>query len=140
MTKITDEVLVATWYLFHPIDDPAKLAEVLRAPTFSRDIKGLIIVATEGVNGTIAGDRQSVHRFVEQLKAHIHADHLTPRFSMAERVPMHRFKVLLRPEIVTLGDPDANPQLSTGQHIDPDAWNDVINDPDTVVIDTRKSI
>ena len=50
---------------------------------------------------------------------------------------MHRFKVLIRPEIVTLGDPDANPQLSTGQHIDPDAWNDVINDPDTVVIDTR---
>ena len=80
VTKITDEVLVATWYLFHPIDDPARLAEVLRAPTFSRDIKGLVIVASEGVNGTIAGDRQSVHRFVEQLKARIHADHLTPRF------------------------------------------------------------
>ena len=96
--------------------------------------KGLVIVASEGVNGIIAGDRQSVHRFVEQLGRACAPDHLTPRFSMAERVPMHRFKVLLRPEIVTRR-PRCEPQHD-GQHIDR-TLNDVINDPDTVVIDTR---
>lgn len=130
-------LVVATFYKFVNLPDCAKLRHPLQAHCQAENIRGTILLAPEGINGTIAGTRSGI----DSVLAWLHTD---PRFadlehkeSTAEGFPFERLKVRLKREIVTLGIPEANPNQQVGVYVDPQDWNHLISDPDVLVIDTR---
>lgn len=129
-------IRVAALYRFARVGDPAALRDHLEA-LCGQDVRGTLLVAHEGVNGTIAGPVEAVARVVEGLKAISGFAETEVKYSAAEAMPFHRLKVRVKPEIVTLGLPDLEPATNAGTYVAPKDWNALINDPDVVVIDTR---
>lgn len=129
--------IVAALYHFTRFADPAALRAPLLAPCRARGISGTLLLAGEGINGTIAGDRAGI----DAVLAHIRALHgcadLEWKESTAANAPFRRMKVRLRHEIVTMGQPDIDPVSRVGHYVDPTDWNDLISAPDVAVIDTR---
>lgn len=129
-------VHVAALYRFATVGDPAALRAELAHYCCSRGLKGTLLVAGEGVNGTVAGGREALDGLVALLAAH-GIDGLELKFSTAADMPFHRMKVRLKREIVTMGVPDIDPAHAAGAYVEPADWNALIADPATVVIDTR---
>ncbi|MDM7937432.1 MAG: rhodanese-related sulfurtransferase [Cyanobium sp. CZS 48M] len=102
-------------------------------------VKGTVLLAEEGVNGTIAGPEQGVTAVLEHLRADPRLADLEAKLSWSERPSFHRLKVRLKPEIVTLGRPEARPSEQVGTYVAPTAWDQLIDDPGTLVIDTRNA-
>ncbi|MCR5855918.1 rhodanese-related sulfurtransferase [Mesorhizobium sp. J428] len=127
---------VAALYRFVPIGDPAALRADLAPFCCGQGIKGTLLIAREGINGTVAGSDEAIEALVERLAAHGLAD-LELKFSLASEMPFHRLKVRLKAEIVTMGRPEIDPALAAGTYVPAGEWNELIGDPDTVVIDTR---
>jgi UPF0176 protein len=128
---------VAAFYRFLPLSDlPALQAEVMAACA-RLDICGTILLAPEGINGTIAGQESNLDEIVALL------DRLTGirkgelKFSTAVEKPFGRLKVKVKREIITLRAPEADPAALTGTHVGPREWNALMNDPEVVVLDTR---
>jgi UPF0176 protein len=130
---------VAALYHFAPIDDPAALIEPARALCAAHGLCGTLLVAHEGVNGTIAGTDESVAALIGFLRALPGFADLEVKYSGAPIAPFRRMKVRLKREIVTMGVPDIDPVNGQGAYVDSAEWNALISDPDTVVIDTRNS-
>jgi UPF0176 protein len=128
---------VAALYHFTRFDDPSALQGPLLDLCKSRKITGTLLLAREGINGTIAGDRSGI----DAVLAHIHAlpgcADLEWKESTATTPPFHRMKVRLKREIVTMGQPDVDPVSRVGNYVDAAEWNDLISAPDVAVIDTR---
>ncbi len=129
---------VATFYRFFAFPDYADRRESWRSYGEERGIKGTILLAAEGINGTLAGDRDPLEAFLAQIRSELPqlAD-LAVRWSRVEVMPFGRLKVKLKREIVTLGQPEANPQERVGTYVKPEDWNQLLADPEVVVIDTR---
>jgi len=127
---------VAALYRFTRFEDPAAIREPLAALCCRLGVKGTLLLAREGINGTIAGEDAAVEAVLEHLRALPGCEDLTPKTAWAERMPFHRMKVRLKKEIVTLGEPDLDP-TDAGTYVAPGDWNALIADPDVVVIDTR---
>lgn len=131
------DTVIAAMYRFVALPDFKELRDPLLNQCLALNIKGTLLLADEGINGTVAGTRQAI----DTLLAYLHRD---PRFarldvkeSYAEGQPFYRMKVKLKKEIVTLGVPGIDPQQSVGTYVAPKDWNDLISDPDVTVIDTR---
>ena len=101
------------------------------------DTKGTILIAPEGINGTIEGSKINIDKFINYLKTDIRFIDLAPKFSYSSKDSFHRMKVRLKKEIVTIGDTNVNPNKKIGKYIDPLNWNSILSDPDTIIIDTR---
>ncbi len=129
-------VLVAALYRFAPIVDREAVRDRLEA-LCRPDVRGTLLVAHEGLNGTIAGPREAVERVVAGVRALPGFDRLEIKFAAAPTVPFHRLKVRIKAEIVTLGEPGLDAARDAGTYVSPAEWNALIADPDTVVIDTR---
>ncbi|MEM9795082.1 MAG: rhodanese-related sulfurtransferase [Pseudomonadota bacterium] len=129
-------VRIAAFYRFTPLPDPSAYRDGLAAIGAAADVKGSILLAPEGVNGTIAGPETGVEAMLKTLEAIPGCAALTPRWSAAETQPFGKLKVRLKKEIVTMGRSLA-PDDAVGDYVAPEDWNAVIQDPDTVVIDTR---
>lgn len=130
-------ILIATFYRFNPVDDPEGLITDLTAVCDRAAIRGTILVAAEGINGTIAGAHESVHRvlaFIRQCDGFSDLDH---KESLADEQPFLRMKVRLKREIVTLGIDRIDPPSQAGTYVDPESWNALLDDPEVTVIDTR---
>jgi UPF0176 protein len=134
---------VAAFYQFARLPDYQELREPLRASCAGLELKGSILLAQEGINGTLAGSDDAVDALVEQLQ---HGplfggrlDHLELKFSQAVTMPFQRLKVRLKKEIVTLGDANVDPTQQVGTYVEPAEWNALIAEPDTLVIDTRNA-
>jgi UPF0176 protein len=128
-------VQVAALYRFARFEDPAALREPLEA--MCRGIRGTILLAKEGINGTIAGSEDDVARVVGHIRNLPGCADLDVKYSTADKMPFYRMKVRLKREIVTMGQPDIDPLQDAGHYVAPTDWNALISDPDTVVIDTR---
>ena len=129
---------VVSFYRFHDLEDARGLGESLQSLCDGNGLLGTILVADEGVNGTIAGSREAVQTVFSWLQSTLAlAKPIEARWTNADEAPFRRMRVRLKKEIVTLGRPDIKPQRSTGRHISPDEWNKLISDPKTLVIDTR---
>jgi UPF0176 protein len=132
---------VAALYQFVALPDFRDLREPLRALCAARDLKGTILLAREGINGTIAGETAALHDLIDQLQRGPlfdgRLDNLELKFSTASAMPFQRLKIRLKKEIVTLGDPTTDPTKQVGTYVDPAAWNALIAAPDVVVLDTR---
>ena len=129
--------LIATFYKFADICDlETKQAQIL-ALCREKNIKGTIILAEEGINGTIAGNKKAIAFVLNNLRSLPNLADLEQKESTAEKAPFAKLKVKIKPEIVTLGMPEVNPNQQVGTYINPQDWNEVISNPEVVVIDTR---
>ena len=129
--------IVATFYKFIALPDYSTWQVPLRDYCVQQEIKGTILLAAEGINGTIAGSREAIDRVFAYLREKPELADLTYRESTAHFIPFERLKVKLKREIVTLGLPEINPQQQVGQYVEPQDWNALIQDPSVTVIDTR---
>ena len=134
---------VAAFYQFAALPDFAARREPLRALCAGLKLKGSVLLAHEGINGTLAGAPEAISALVDELRCGAlfdgRLDHLELKFSSASLMPFLRLKIRLKKEIVTLGDPNADPTRQVGIYVDPADWNDLIAAPDTLVIDTRNA-
>lgn len=133
---------VAAFYQFVALPDFRELREPLRAFCAARDLKGTILLAGEGINGTIAGSPDTIDDLVEHLRTSApfagRFDNLELKFSTAAAMPFQRLKIRLKKEIVTLGDNgDSDPTRQVGTYVDPADWNALLDTPEMVLIDTR---
>jgi UPF0176 protein len=134
---------VAALYQFAALPDFRDLREPLRARAAELGIKGSILLAEEGINGTVAGTDEAIDTLMHELQHGAmfggRLDHLELKFSTASAMPFLHLKVRLKKEIVTLGDPLTDPTQRVGTYVDAADWNAVIADDDTLVIDTRNA-
>jgi UPF0176 protein len=134
---------VAAFYQFAALPDFRELREPLRALGTGLGLKGSVLLAHEGINGTLAGSDEGIDAFVVELQQGVlfngRLDHLELKFSNAEAMPFRRLKIRLKREIVTLGDIAVDPTRQVGTYVDPSGWNTLIAAPDTLVIDTRNA-
>jgi UPF0176 protein len=134
---------VAAFYQFAALPDFRELREPLRAVCAVLKLKGSVLLAQEGINGTLAGGAEAIAALVEELRHGAlfggRLDQLELKFSTAAAMPFQRLKIRLKKEIVTLGDAATDPTRQVGIYVDPADWNALIAAPDTLVIDTRNA-
>ncbi|EDY39388.1 rhodanese domain protein [Cyanobium sp. PCC 7001] len=134
---------VAAFYRFAPFAaaELPSLRRRLLACGEEAGVKGSVLLAPEGVNGTVSGPEAGVEALLQELRADPRLAALREKRAAAPVQPFHRFKVRLKREIVTMGDPALQPYLATavGAHVDPQEWDALITDPRTLVIDTRNA-
>jgi UPF0176 protein len=130
-------VTVAALYHFTRFADPAALRGPLLELCLAQGVKGSLLLAQEGVNGTIAGPRDGIDAVLAHLRALPGCAALEHKESFADVPPFGRMKVKLKREIVTMGQPDVDPLARVGSYIQPADWNALIAEPDVVLIDTR---
>jgi UPF0176 protein len=131
---------VVSFYRFADVDDPAGLRGRLQVMCDKAGLLGTILVAPEGVNGTLAGDGDAIREVFSWIESRLALEApIEGRWTEADEAPFRRMRVRVKKEIVTLGRPDIRPDRTTGQHVGVDEWNRLISDPRTLVIDTRNS-
>ena len=133
MTK----VIVAALYHFTKFSDYKKLQDPLRKICNSEGIKGSLLIAYEGINGTISGSRSGIDAILKHIRSMPGCSNLEHKESFASEIPFKRMKVKLKKEIVTMGQPHIDPTLNVGNYIEPSDWNNLISQDDVIVIDTR---
>lgn len=132
-----NKYLITALYHFVRIDDPAMLKGELEAFLTANDIKGTILVAPEGINGTVSGSETAIAALHRYLRSDPRFESLETKESWHEDVPFHRTKVRLKKEIVTMGVEGIDPSSQAGKYLRPSEWNDLLDQEDVVVIDTR---
>jgi UPF0176 protein len=131
------EFRVAALYRFCRLDDFESLRQPLATFCCGQGIKGTLLLASEGINGTVAGSPQAIAALIDWLEAMPALSGLEVKYSTSAEMPFHRMKVRLKREIVTMGVDGIDPTASAGTYVEPSDWNSLISDPRTVVIDTR---
>jgi UPF0176 protein len=136
-------IMVAAFYQFAALPDFRELREPLRAVCADLALKGSVLLAEEGINGTLAGSAEGTNALIAELRSGAlfggRLGELEAKLSRAEAAPFARLKIRLKREIVTFGDPAADPTRQVGIHVDPAQWNELIAAPDTLMIDTRNA-
>jgi len=130
-------VVVAALYHFARLAGHEELQPPLAELCRDMDVRGTLLLAREGINGTIAGPRAAIDAVLAHLRQIPGLEALEHKESHAHKMPFRRMKVRLKNEIVTMGVPDIDPLEDVGAYVDPKDWNALISDPDTIVIDTR---
>lgn len=128
---------VAALYQFTSLPDYTALRPHLQDMCDLLDVKGTLLLASEGINGTISGSEKSIGQLLGYLRADPRLADLDAKFSTSSEQPFHRMKVRLKREIVTMGVDGIDPNKTVGTYVDPQDWNALISDPDTILIDTR---
>jgi len=132
-----NEILVAALYKFVEINNLLSLKDNLYKICEENNIMGTILIADEGINGTISGKDNQIKQTISSLLSDERFSNLEIKYSSTDRQPFHRMKVRLKKEIVTIGLPEINPNKKVGTYVKPEDWNDLISDPNVIVIDTR---
>jgi UPF0176 protein len=131
-------VKVASFYRFLDLGDVRTFREELQALCEQQRVLGTILVAAEGFNGTIAGAEEAILAVFGWIEQRLSLDHpVEARWTDSGEAPFRRMRVRAKKEIVTLGRPDILPHEGTGEHVPPEKWNALIEDPEVLVIDTR---
>ncbi len=131
------KIVVATMYKFVHLPDFKQIRSSLHQYCVQQGIKGTILLAEEGLNGTIAGYNNAIDNVLTYLNSDHRLSDLQAKLSSVEDMPFLRMKVKLKKEIVTMGVPDTDPAQLNGQRIDAKHWNSLISDPNVLVIDAR---
>lgn len=130
-------IRVAALYKFAPIEDRTRLRGALADLCRLEGVKGTLLLAREGINGTIAGTPDGIARVVAHIRALPGCADMEVKYSGAPAMPFYRMKVRLKAEIVTMGQPEIDPLASVGTYVEPENWNALISEPGTILIDTR---
>ena len=129
--------MVAAFYHFVPLDDIESLQKDIRRICEDSSMLGTILLAHEGINGTIAGEADELDMLFAFLNQNLELTGLSKKVSYCDRNPFYRMKVRLKKEIVTLGVEGIDPRQTVGEYIAPEHWNELISQPDVRLIDTR---
>jgi len=136
-TEVDQEIVICALYHFAKLDD----FEAMRSPILSvmtdYQVRGTLLLAQEGINGTIAGSRPAIDGVINWLREDQRLAGVVTKESFASEQPFYRTKVKLKREIVTMGMPDIDPKHIVGTYVKPEDWNRLISDPEVTVIDTR---
>ncbi len=131
------QIVVCALYHFVRLEDFESLQQPLLDLMKANYVRGTLLLAREGINGTIAGSREGVDTVLQRLKSDPRLEALDYKESFDDEIPFYRSKVKLKKEIVTMGVEGIDPNQKVGTHIPPSKWNELISDPDVVLIDTR---
>ena len=129
--------IVATFYKFVALSDCQLMQQEILEFCQAQEIKGTILLAAEGINATIAGSREGIDRTIAHLQSLPPFADLEHKESTATELPFKKLKVRIKKEIVTIGKPEVDPSQKVGTYVKPENWNEVISNPEVVVIDTR---
>ena len=127
---------IIAFYEFIEIKNLLEIKENLRKFATLNRIKGTILISREGINGTVAGSQKSIDELVSKLASH-GIKKINPKFSYSEFLPFPRLKVRLKKEIVTFRKNDLDLENNKGEYVDPENWNNILNDPEITIIDVR---
>ena len=133
----TGAIKVAALYRFASLPNWRDLQEPTAEFCMARGIRGTLLLAHEGINGTVAGSPDAIDQLIEYLNGIEPLRGIEVKFSSASEMPFHRMKVRLKREIVTMGVEDIDPVGDVGAYVEAREWNELIADPETIVIDTR---
>ena len=129
---------VVSLYRFLDLQDPEAFRYELKQLCDSQQLLGTVLIATEGFNGTLAGDEPAIRNVMNWIADRLGIDdELDARWTDAAEAPFKKMRVKVKKEIVTLGRPDLLPHRNTGEHVDTGRWNALLADPEVLVIDTR---
>lgn len=129
--------LIAALYHFVSLPDFKDLRDPLQALCERHDVTGTLLLAREGINGTIAGPENGIRAVLDYLRSDSRLAKLEHKESWSDDRPFYRMKVKLKREIVTMGVEHIDPMTMAGEYVEPTKWNDLIDDPDVVVVDVR---
>ncbi len=135
--RSNEPLRVAALYRFARLDNYRDLREPLEQLCNQHGVRGTLLLAHEGINGTITGTPEGIDAVLAAIRALPDCADVDVKLSTASTMPFHRMKVRLKREIVTMGQPDIDPRSVVGTYVEPQDWNALISDPDTIVIDTR---
>ena len=130
-------IVVCALYRFVRLEDFENLRSPLLQIMLDNEIVGTLLLANEGINGTVAGSRQGINNLLDWLKSDPRLNKLSHKESFHENAPFYRTKVKLKKEIVTMGVENIDPNRTVGTYIKPEQWNALITDPDVLLVDTR---
>ncbi|MCI5095096.1 MAG: rhodanese-related sulfurtransferase [Rhodobacteraceae bacterium] len=128
---------IAALYHFARFDTPEAIKPALLDLCVANKVHGTLLLAKEGINGTIAGPRSGIDAVIAHIKALPGCSGLEWKEATSEQPPFNRMKVRIKREIVTMGQPDVDPRARVGNYVEPEDWNDLIRSEDVVLIDTR---
>ena len=131
--------IVAALYKFSLIESPHILQSKIRRKLKSLSILGTILVGKEGLNGTISGKKENIDKAIKYIKNIDGFCDVDVKFSKSLVNPFIRLKIKLKDEIVTIGDKSINPNKEVGKYVNPEEWNDLISNKNTILIDTRNN-
>lgn len=132
-----EKIIVAALYRFTRLDKFAELREPLLQMMLANNVRGTLLLAAEGINGTISGSREDIDTVLAWLRADPRLAELDHKESLVDKHPFLRTKVKLKKEIVTMGIEGVDPTRVVGTYLSGQEWNEVISDPETLLIDTR---
>ncbi|HWI85258.1 MAG TPA: rhodanese-related sulfurtransferase [Sphingomonas sp.] len=135
--RLATPVRIVAFYHFTTVEDCASLRMSLAGLCCSKGIKGTLLLAREGINGTIAGMDAAIEEVLDHIRALPGCATLEVKESRSDALPFYRMKVRVKPEIVTMGQPDIDPVANAGHYVAPEDWNALIAEPGTILIDTR---
>lgn len=133
------QVSVATFYKFVALPDYQQLKPLWLERFAQLELRGSLLLAAEGLNATLAGTSTAIAAALDYLRQDPRLSDLTAKFSQAPSMPFQRLKVRLKREIVHLGIPEVDPTQQVGTYVPPQQWNQLLQDPDVVLIDTRNT-
>lgn len=133
----SNNIVVCALYKFTSLDDYENLRPAVLEQLEQQQIRGTLLLAQEGINGTISGTATAITSFLAWLQQDTRFSPLDYTLSYHDVPPFHRTKVKLKKEIVTMGVDGIDPNKVVGTYVEPKNWNDLISDPETLVIDTR---
>jgi len=137
--KNDHSITVAALYKFVTLSDYQDLKPKVLKQLLDRNIRGTLLLALEGINGTISGDEKELHAFLEWLQIDKRFSGIDYKISYHLEQPFNRTKVKLKKEIVTMGVDTIDPNQIVGTYVEPQDWNELISDPNTILIDTRNN-
>jgi len=132
-----DKYIISTFYKFLVLENYKELKIKFDKSLSKTNIKGTILLANEGVNGTIAGSESDLKKFFLFIDKFSQFKDITPKFSSSNKNPFLRMKVRLKKEIVTIGIPEVSPSHQVGKYLNVEEWNEFLNESDSMIIDTR---
>lgn len=129
---------IAAFYRFLAISEPSRLRDEMLSIFRETDLLGTMLIAPEGINGTMAGSAATIDHLIETLSSRVGLDRTEFKFSSSEEPPFRRLKFKVKREIITFRNVSIDP-TKPGKYVEPDKWNSLISDPDTLVLDTRNT-
>ena len=130
-------IVITALYKFVELEDYQSLRNELFELCTNNGMKGTLLLAHEGINGTVAGSEQATQVLMDYFLADQRLADISTKRSYADETPFYRMKVRLKKEIVTIGLPEVDPRAKVGEYVKPKDWNELISDPEVFLIDTR---
>lgn len=130
-------VVITALYKFVQLEDYQSLKQPLLELCSSHGMKGTLLLAHEGINGTVAGSTEATQALLNYFSTDSRLADIVYKQSYADEIPFYRMKVKLKKEIVTIGLPEVDPRQKVGEYVKPGDWNELISDPEVFLIDTR---